>query len=96
MMDFSGEMKLLHPHKSLFPFPRAKETFVNRYSYLAATVAAGGVIEALKAIYETGQVERVFCAVRPPGHHCHHSKAHGFCLLNNVGIGAKYALKHFG
>ena len=34
--------------------------------------------------------------MRPPGHHCHHNKAHGFCLFNNVGIGAKYALKYFG
>ena len=92
LIDFSGELKPLHPHKSLFPFPRAKETFVNRYTYEAACVAAGSVIDAVKAIYETGDVERVFCAIRPPGHHCHHAKAHGFCLFNNVAIGAKYAL----
>lgn len=54
LIDFSGEMKYLHPHKSFFPFPRAKETYVNRYSYLSATVAAGGVIDAIRAIYETG------------------------------------------
>jgi acetoin utilization deacetylase AcuC-like enzyme len=37
-----------------------------------------------------------FCCVRPPGHHAERNRAMGFCYLNNVGIGAKYAQFKYG
>jgi acetoin utilization deacetylase AcuC-like enzyme len=42
------------------------------------------------------QVDQVFCAVRPPGHHAEANRAMGFCLLNNVAIAARYAQKKHG
>jgi len=42
------------------------------------------------------QVDHVFCAVRPPGHHAEANRAMGFCLLNNVAIAVRYAQKKHG
>jgi acetoin utilization deacetylase AcuC-like enzyme len=42
------------------------------------------------------QVEHVFCAVRPPGHHAEAGRAMGFCLFNNVAIAARYVQKKHG
>lgn len=56
----------------------------------AALRAAGGVCAAVDAIM-TGQVNRAFCATRPPGHHALPDKAMGFCVFNNVAIAARQA-----
>ncbi|MCX7737935.1 MAG: histone deacetylase [Hydrogenothermaceae bacterium] len=66
------------------------DTYVGRFSYDAAVTAVGAGLEAVNRI-KAGEVERVFCAVRPPGHHAEHAKAMGFCLFNNVAITARYA-----
>lgn len=64
----------------------------------AALRAAGSVIAAVDAVM-AGEDETAFCAIRPPGHHAEPDHAMGFCLFNNVAIGAahardKYGLKH--
>jgi acetoin utilization deacetylase AcuC-like enzyme len=43
-----------------------------------------------------GQVENAFCNVRPPGHHAERARAMGFCIFNNVAVGAAHALVHHG
>jgi acetoin utilization deacetylase AcuC-like enzyme len=63
-------------------------------SYEAALFAAGGLLELIKAVME-GKVHNGFAMVRPPGHHAERDRAMGFCLFNNVAIGAYYALKNF-
>jgi len=65
------------------------DTRVSRDSYDAALLAAGGVIAAVDAVM-TGKVRNAFCAVRPPGHHATRERAMGFCLFNNVAIGARH------
>jgi len=62
------------------------ETFVDRLSYRAAMAAAITSIHAAE--------ERGFALVRPPGHHAHQDKTHGFCLLNNMAIAAKHLIKN--
>jgi acetoin utilization deacetylase AcuC-like enzyme/formylglycine-generating enzyme required for sulfatase activity len=62
---------------------------VSARSYDAAVLAAGGVLAAVDAVLR-GDVTNAFCAVRPPGHHALADRAMGFCLFNNVAIGARY------
>ncbi len=61
----------------------------------AAYLAAGGVLAAVDAIMAQ-QVDHVFCAVRPPGHHAEAGRAMGFCFFNNVAIAARYIQKKYG
>jgi acetoin utilization deacetylase AcuC-like enzyme len=66
------------------------DTYVSQGSWQAALLAAGAVCRALELIKE-GSLQRAFCAVRPPGHHAERERAMGFCLLNNVAVGARAA-----
>jgi len=61
-------------------------------SYDVALKAVGGVLDGIDRLLE-GELDTVFCAVRPPGHHAEYAKAMGFCLFNNVAIGAHYLRK---
>ena len=61
-------------------------------SYDAAVASAGGVLAAIDAVMD-GNVDNAFCAVRPPGHHAMKDKAMGFCMFNNVAVGARYVQK---
>ncbi len=68
------------------------DTYISQNSVEAALFAAGAVTEALQGC-RTGRIERAFCAVRPPGHHAEADRAMGFCIFNNVAVGARYAQK---
>ena len=61
-------------------------------SYEAAVMAAGGMLAAVDAVKDK-KVANAFCAVRPPGHHALEDRAMGFCIFNNVAIGARYIQK---
>jgi acetoin utilization deacetylase AcuC-like enzyme len=63
------------------------DTVLSPASGQAALRAAGAMIAAVDAIV-AGAADNAFCAVRPPGHHAEPSRAMGFCLFNNVAIGA--------
>jgi acetoin utilization deacetylase AcuC-like enzyme len=69
------------------------DTYITQDSYLAANLATGGVLNVLDSILNH-QVRAGFAMVRPPGHHATRTRAMGFCLLNNIAIGAKYAQRH--
>ena len=56
----------------------------------AALHAAGAVCQAVDDVLD-GKTTRAFCAVRPPGHHAFPAHPEGFCLFNNVFIGALHA-----
>lgn len=71
------------------------DTHVSEKSYAAALLAAGGVQQAIEAVFK-GYVEAGFVLARPPGHHAEKSRAMGYCLLNNVALGAHFALKNLG
>jgi acetoin utilization deacetylase AcuC-like enzyme len=57
-------------------------------------LAAGGLLELIKVVMQ-GKLNNGFALVRPPGHHAERDRAMGFCLFNNIAIGAKYALRNF-
>lgn len=65
-----------------------------RESYKVATYAAGGVLNAIDAVMSC-KFPSVFCVVRPPGHHACKDVGMGFCLFNNVAIGAFYLLENY-
>lgn len=67
------------------------DTQASACSHEAALLAAGGFCRAV-ALVHAGKHPNAFALVRPPGHHAERSGAKGFCLYNNVAIGARYAL----
>jgi acetoin utilization deacetylase AcuC-like enzyme len=66
------------------------DTVMSPGSAEAALRAAGALCAAVDAVV-AGEGKNAFCAVRPPGHHAEHDRAMGFCLFNNVAIGARHA-----
>ena len=66
-------------------------TYITKASYKDALLAAGGVITCTRAVLH-GEAENAFAIVRPPGHHAEPDRAMGFCLFNNIAIGARVAL----
>ena len=71
------------------------DTYVSSASYDAALMAAGGLVEATRAVLD-GEVDNAFALVRPPGHHALRDRGMGFCLFNNIAIAARYALAERG
>ncbi|MEI6126042.1 MAG: histone deacetylase [Pseudomonadota bacterium] len=63
-------------------------------SWEAAALAAGAVLTGVDLILEK-KAENGFALVRPPGHHAEHARAMGFCLFNNIAVGAHYLLKKY-
>ncbi|OGS90715.1 MAG: deacetylase [Gallionellales bacterium GWA2_60_18] len=71
------------------------DTAMNPFSYLAALRAAGAVVLGVDLVM-AGKVENAFCNIRPPGHHAERARAMGFCIFNNVAVGAAHALAQHG
>jgi acetoin utilization deacetylase AcuC-like enzyme len=71
------------------------DTQIGEKSYTVATHAVGSVLNAVDAVM-TGKLTRAFCAVRPPGHHARPAQGMGFCLFNNIALGARHAQKIHG
>ncbi|HYW78051.1 MAG TPA: histone deacetylase, partial [Thermoguttaceae bacterium] len=67
------------------------DTIVGPSSYSVALMAAGTVCDATERLVR-GEDRHALCLVRPPGHHALSGRAMGFCLFNNVAIGAAKAL----
>ena len=75
--------------------PLSSDTFVSAKSYIAAWLAVGAGISAVDALMGE-EVRACFSLVRPPGHHALADRAGGFCIFNNIGIAAKYAVEKYG
>ncbi|MFZ5789240.1 MAG: histone deacetylase family protein [Pseudomonadota bacterium] len=71
------------------------DTVVSPGSGEAALRAAGALVAAVDAVI-AGEADNAFCAVRPPGHHAEVDQAMGFCVFNNVAIGALQAREEHG
>lgn len=71
------------------------DTVVSRKSDDVARMAAGAVCDAVERVVR-GDDLTAFCLVRPPGHHAMPDRAMGFCLFNNVAVGARVATQELG
>lgn len=71
------------------------DTSISEESFRIALLSAGGVLTGIDNIM-TGEIDNGMAIVRPPGHHAMPDQAMGFCLFNNVAIGARYLQKKYG
>ena len=70
------------------------DTIISPGSKKATADAVGSIISAIDGV-ENKKFDNCFCAVRPPGHHAEKDRAMGFCIYNNVAVGAYYLLKKY-
>ena len=70
------------------------DTIISPGSKQATFDAAGSIIAAIDGV-QNKEFKNAFCNIRPPGHHSSQNKSAGFCILNNVGIGAKYLINKY-
>ncbi len=70
------------------------DTIISPGSKNATFDAVGSIITAINGV-ENKDFKNAFCPVRPPGHHAEKSKAMGFCIFNNVAVGANYLIKKY-
>ena len=70
------------------------DTIISPGSKNATLDAVGSIITAIDGV-ENKEFKNAFCPVRPPGHHAEKSKAMGFCIFNNVAIGANYLIRKY-
>jgi len=68
------------------------DTMMNPHSLSAALHAAGAVVLGVDLVMSK-KTTAAFCNIRPPGHHAEHNKAMGFCIFNNIAVGAAHALQ---
>ncbi len=71
------------------------DTVMSADSGEASLRAAGAMVAAVSAVM-AGKATNAFCAVRPPGHHAEADRSMGFCLFNNVAVGAMHAREALG
>ena len=70
------------------------DTIISPGSKDATLDAVGSIITAIDGV-QNKEFKNAFCAVRPPGHHAEKNKAMGFCIYNNVAVGANYLLEKY-
>ena len=71
------------------------DTVVSPGTLMAAKRAAGAIVLAVDLLM-SGEMNNAFCGVRPPGHHAESDRALGFCVYNNIAVGAAHALDEHG
>ena len=70
------------------------DTVISPGSKNASIDAVNSILTAIDVVM-SGRLKNIFCAVRPPGHHAEKNKAMGFCVYNNVAVGAYYLLEKY-
>ena len=90
--DYINLVKNSFPKKGLASLDG--DTIISPGSKNATFDAVGSIITAIDSV-ENKEFKNAFCPVRPPGHHAENNKAMGFCIFNNVAVGANYLIKKY-
>ena len=91
-VDYINHVKQSFPKKGLVFLDG--DTIVSPGSKDATKDAVGSIITAIDGV-QNKEFKNAFCAVRPPGHHAEKEKAMGFCIYNNVAVGANYLIEKY-
>ena len=86
------EVKKAFPKKGKFFLDG--DTVISPGSKNASYDAVSSIISAIDLV-KKNKLKNAFCAVRPPGHHAEYDKAMGFCIFNNVAVGANYLIDKY-
>ena len=90
--DYINHVKQSFPKKGLVFLDG--DTIISPGSKDATKDAVGSIITAIDGV-QNKEFKNAFCAVRPPGHHAEKEKAMGFCIYNNVAVGANYLIEKY-
>ena len=90
--DYISDVKKSFPNNGLRFLDG--DTIISPGSKRATIDAVGSIISAIDGI-ENKKFNKAFCAVRPPGHHAEKNKAMGFCIYNNIAVGAKFLINKY-
>ena len=90
--DYIDEVENSFPKKGLHFLDG--DTIVSPGSRQASSDAVASIITAIDSV-QNKEFKNVFCPVRPPGHHAEKDKAMGFCIYNNVAVGAYYLIEKY-
>ena len=90
--DYIDEVEESFPKKGLHFLDG--DTIVSPGSKQASSDAVASIITAIDSV-QNKEFKNVFCPVRPPGHHAEKDKAMGFCIYNNVAVGAHYLIEKY-
>ena len=90
--DYIDEVENSFPKKGLHFLDG--DTIVSPGSKQASSDAVASIITAIDSV-QNKEFKNVFCPVRPPGHHAEKDKAMGFCIYNNVAVGAHYLIEKY-
>ena len=90
--NYIDQVQNSFPTKGLFFLDG--DTVVSPGSKDATKDAVGSIITAIDGV-ENKEFKNAFCCVRPPGHHAEKEKAMGFCIYNNVAVGANYLIEKY-
>mgnify|MGYP001166246248 FL=1 len=90
--DYIDEVENSFPKKGLHFLDG--DTIVSPGSRQASLDAVASIITAIDSV-QSKELKNVFCPVRPPGHHAEKNKAMGFCIYNNVAVGAHYLIEKY-
>ena len=91
-IEYINNVKQSFPKKGLVFLDG--DTIVSPGSKDATKDAVGSIITAIDGV-QNKEFKNAFCAVRPPGHHAEKNKAMGFCIYNNVAVGANYLIEKY-
>ena len=91
-VEYINHVKQSFPKKGLVFLDG--DTIVSPGSKEATKDAVGSIITAIDGV-QNKEFKNAFCAVRPPGHHAEKDKAMGFCIYNNIAVGANYLIEKY-